>query len=314
MTAVDAARRALALVPWLLERPGATLAEAAEVAGSTPDVVRRDLEMLCYCGGPGLGGGSMFDIDIVGDSITVHMAPGLDEPLRLNAAEATRLVLTLAAVVDVLGDQLPALASAVTKIREAAGLDEGVVAATVDADHRLADLQTAIDDNRTVQLVYRGRHDELARNRTIDPWRLEFTPDGWYLHGHDHDRDAHRVFLVDRIQQVGVRSARATTTAPDHLSSPQWTPTADAVEVHLRLTGGARVLGDRVVLVADDDADGVRDVRFETDSLGWAAELIAAAGGGVEIVSPPALATLVATHGARGLAALADCPVPTDQD
>lgn len=255
----------------------------------------------------------MFDIDIVGDRITVHMAPGLDEPLRLSAAEATRLVLTLAAVVDVLGDQLPALSAAVGKIREAAGLDEGMVAATVDADNRLADLQAAIDDGVQVQLVYRGRHDELARNRLIDPWRLEFTADGWYLHGRDHERDDHRVFLVDRIQQVGVRSARATSTAPPDLPSPQWTPTADAQQVHLRLTGGARVLGDRVALLVDDDDAGVRDVVFETDSLGWASELVAAAGDGVEIVSPPALATLVAVHGERGLAAMADCPAPGDQ-
>ncbi|HKJ55637.1 MAG TPA: WYL domain-containing protein [Nitriliruptoraceae bacterium] len=308
MTAVDAARRALALVPWLLERPGATLAEAAEVVGASPDVVRRDLEMLCYCGGPGLGGGSMFDIDIVGDQITVHMAPGLDEPLRLTPAEATRLVLTLAAVVDVMGDQLPALASAVGKIRDAAGLDEAVVAATVDADHRLADLRTAIAEGCVVQLVYRGRRDEEPLPRTIDPWRLEFTPDGWYLHGHDHDRDDHRVFLVDRIHQVSVRSERAATTAPDDLPSPQWVPTGDAVVVRLRLTGGARVLGERVRLLTDQDADGVREVTFETDSLGWATEVIAVAGDGVEIVSPPDLATLVAAHGQRGLAAMASVP------
>lgn len=308
MTAVDSARRALALVPWLMERPGATLSEVAEVAGTTPDVVRQDLEMLCYCGGPGLGGGSMFDIDIVGDHVTIHMAPGLEEPLRLSPAEATRLVLTLTAVVDVMGEQLPALATAVGKIRDAAGLDEALVSATMDADGRLASLRTAISDGRTVQLVYRGRHDDLARNRILDPWQLEYTADGWYLHAHDHERDDHRVFLVDRIQQVGVRSAPVTTQAPASLASPRYVATDDGVEVTLRLSGEARLIADQVDLGTDREVDGCREVTFHTDSLGWATELIASGGASVEVLGPPELATMVREHARQGLTLLTAVP------
>lgn len=304
MKAADVAARVLALVPWLSERPGASLAEAAEVVGASPDVVRRELEMLCYCGGPGLGGGSMFDIDIVGDRITVHMAPGLQEPLRLSPAEATRLVLSLTAVADVLGDQLPALGSALDKIRATAGLDEALVSASVDADHRLRDLRTAIARGRVVRLAYRGRRDEEARQRTVDPWHLEFTRDGWYLHAHDHDRADHRVFRVDRIQAVEVvQDAPVTTHRPDDLPSPRWEPAEDAVEVRLRLVGTARFIGDQLSLAEDHEADGAREVTFATDSLAWATELIAAGGRDVEVLAPDELAAMVRAHAAEGLAA-----------
>lgn len=303
MTAADVAARALALVPWLLERPGASLAEAAQVAGASPDVVRQELEMLCYCGGPGLGGGSMFDIDIVGDRITVRMAPGLQKPLRLSPAEATRLVLSLTAVAAVLGDQLPALRTALGKIRDAAGLDEAVVSATVDADHHLRDLRTAIGEGRVVELDYRGRRDDRAHRRAVDPWHLEFTHDGWYLHAHDHDRRDHRVFRVDRIQRLAVRDDPVTTPRPDTLPSPRWEPRDDAVEVRLRLVGTARFIGDYVALADDAEVKGAREVRFSTDSLTWATELIAAGGRDAEVLVPPELADMVADHARRGLAA-----------
>jgi predicted DNA-binding transcriptional regulator YafY len=304
MTAADVAARVLALVPWLSERPGASLAEAAEVVGASPDVVRRELEMLCYCGGPGLGGGSMFDIDIVGDRITVHMAPGLQEPLRLSPADATRLVLSLTAVADVLGDQLPALRSALAKIRATAGLDEAVVSASVDADHRLRDLRTAIAQGRVVRLVYRGRRDDEARRRTLDPWHLEFTQDGWYLHAHDHDREDHRVFRVDRIQAVQVAiDEPVTTRRPDVLPSPRWEPVEDAVEVRLRLEGTARFIGDQVSLSEDHEVAGAREVAFATDSLPWATELIATGGGDVRVLAPDELAAMVRAHARDGLAA-----------
>lgn len=303
MSATESAARILAMVPWLLERPGASLREVADVVGSDPETVRRELDMLCYCGGPGLGGGAMFEVSFHGNRVTLSMAPGLKEPLRLSPAEALRLVMNLSAVERVLGEQLPALGSALDKVRAAAGIDAGAVTSIVDQDGYLATLHEAIVGRRSLTLSYRGRKDDEPVERHLDPWQLELTPEGWYLHAHDLDRDDHRVFRVDRIHDVVVTDDPVAHDAPAELPAPEWSADDDAVEVELRLSGSARYLGDYVAVDVDEFSDGVRRVVFATDSLPWVAELVAAAGRGAEVVRPDELAATVREAAAAGLAA-----------
>jgi hypothetical protein len=118
--------RMLTLVPWLLERPGASLTETAEQFGVDERTIRRDLGHLDFCGLPGLGGGDLFEVELVGDRIVVRMADELRRPLRPTPREALRLVLTVDAVAEALGDELPALRSAVAKVRDALGIPEVV--------------------------------------------------------------------------------------------------------------------------------------------------------------------------------------------
>lgn len=51
----------------------------------------------------------------------------------------------------------------------------------------------AVVDRRPVRFRYRGEP------RMVDPYRLDFQRGRWYLSGHDHGRDARRVFRLDRI-------------------------------------------------------------------------------------------------------------------
>lgn len=303
MTARDSAERLLVLVPWLLERPGASLAEAADVVGSSADVVRQELEWLCYCGGPGLGGGTNFEVDFIEDRVTVEMAPGLAEPLAPTPVEAVRLLLALSSIEEVAGDRLPKLRSALAKIRAATGLDEGVVAGTVEGESHLGDLQAAISEGRRLHLDYRGRTDDEVVRRDVDPWHLEYTSDGWYLHAHDHDRDAHRVFRIDRIAEVAATGQSTSTDAPDELPSPRWAPDGEVFTVSLRLHDGARWLGDQVTATSDSDVDGVRHVTFDTDSMDWCANLAAAGGPDVEVVEPDELRAVLAERARAALAA-----------
>jgi hypothetical protein len=74
--------RMLALVPWLLERPGASVVETAETFGVDAATIERDLGHLDFCGLPGLGGGDLFDVSLVGDRIVVQLADELRRPVR----------------------------------------------------------------------------------------------------------------------------------------------------------------------------------------------------------------------------------------
>ncbi|HEX9338071.1 MAG TPA: protein pafC, partial [Pseudonocardiaceae bacterium] len=102
-TAADRLPRLLALVPYLIARPGIPLDEAAADFGVTPKQLRKDLELLWMCGLPGYGPGDLIDLSFEGETITVTYDAGMSRPLRLTAAEATALLVALRALANTPG-------------------------------------------------------------------------------------------------------------------------------------------------------------------------------------------------------------------
>jgi proteasome accessory factor C len=305
MSATDRVARMLTLIPWLLERPGATLDETAAAFGVDQPTVRRDLEHLDYCGLPGLGGGDLFEVTIVGDRISVRMADELRRPLRLTPREALRLVLTVEAVADAFGADVPALTTALAKVREAARVPPGVaVELGADGEQWLKPLRTAAADGRQVRLTYRSRRAPTPAPRTVDPWQLHLVDGAWYLHGHDHAAGAHRTFRLDRIADVAILDDAVTATAPpaDELPAPTYVRGEHDVEVTVETTARGRWLADAVRpdVVTERDDGGVR-ITLHTDAPAWLVELVLMAGGDAYIAAPSELAADVA---ARARAAL----------
>lgn len=68
-------------------------------------------------------------------------------------------------------------------------------------DARLVVLFDAVAERKAVTFTYRDTE------RTVDPYRLDFQRDHWYVSGYDHLRDEERNFRVDRIDGAVVASA-----------------------------------------------------------------------------------------------------------
>lgn len=305
MSATDDVARMLTLMPWLLERPGASIDEICEQFGVPPKVIRRDLNALDFCGLPGLGGGDLFEVNIVADRVTVNMADELKRPLRLTPREALRLVLTVDAVADALGDELPALRSAVDKVREAVGVPDGAqVQLDADGRDRVAPIQDAIAAGHRVRIEYQGRADETVRTREVDPWELHVSGGSWYLQGYDHERGDRRAFRLDRIADLEVLDVTIEVAAPDEpLPPPRYAPAEDDVEVELVLGTSARWLAESVdAAQVEDLEDGRRRVVFLTDALPWVERLVLMGAGDVEVVRPVLLAETVEATAAAALA------------
>lgn len=305
MSAVDDVARMLTLVPWALERPGASVSEMAEAFDVDERTIRRDLEHLDFCGLPGLGGGDLFEVTIVGDRVVVRMADELKRPLRLTPREALRLVLTVDAVADTFGDDLPALRSAIDKVRAAAGVPGGV-AVQMDADGERwhPAVRDALAARRQLRLHYRGRGDEEPVERLVDPWALHVADGAWYLQGRDHGVDDLRTFRLDRVAALEVTDDEIASEPPTTpLPEPRYVPGPDDVAVELVLAPGGRWL---VAAIEPETSveleDGRLRIRFHTDALRWIERLLLIAGGEVEVVEPGALATAVRDLAARALA------------
>lgn len=304
MSATGDVARMLTLVPWFLERPGASLDEAADAFGVSATVIRRDLGHLDFCGLPGLGGGALFDVSLVGDRVVITMADELRRPLRPTPSEALRLVLTVDAVAGALGDQLPALRSGIGKVRAALGIPEDV-ADVLDADEvaGLQPLRRALRREVRVRLTYQGRSDGEPTTREVDPWALHVQDGAWYLQGHDHRAQDRRTFRVDRMLSVEVLELPVAVPAPEHLPDPGYAPGPDDLEVVLDVHAAGRWLQDAVVVdEVRERADGGARLTLHTDAPGWVARLVLTAGGAARVVSPPQLRDEV-------LALVADVPL-----
>lgn len=304
MTAADDVARMLTLVPWLLERPGASLREAADAFGVDVPTIRRDVEQLDFCGLPGLRGGDLFEVDLVGDRIVVRMADELRRPLRLTPREALRLVLTVDGVADAYGDELPALRSAVDKVRGAAGVPEGVQVRFGDDGARwLPALRSAVSEQRRVRLTYAGRNDSRPSPREVDAWALHVAEGRWYLQGHDARSEEGRTFRLDRIADLEVLGPAAQPPPEQELPAPVYAPGPDDTVIELVLDPPARWISDAVRTDVREELTGGRmRVVFSTDSPRWVRRLVLMGAGAVEVVRPSGLSEDVTEAATQALA------------
>jgi proteasome accessory factor C len=297
--------RMLTLVPWLLERPGASLAETAEAFGVDPATIADDLYHLDFCGLPGLGGGALFDVSQVGDRIVLTMADELQRPLRPSAADALRLVLSVDAVAEVLGEELPALRSAVDKVRRALGVPDGAAAVIEPSPTQLvATARAAIGGGRRVELRYQGRGDAEPQRRRVDPWAVHVEDGEWYLQGHDLGADDRRVFRLDRALDLTVLDEPVEHPAPDQLPSPRYVPGPDDLQVTIEVDPAGRWLADALVVdELTERGGGGAVLRLRTDAPTWVERLVCMAGGAARVTDPPEMAASVRERARRALAA-----------
>lgn len=282
--------RMLTLVPWLLARPGASLSGTAATFATDEATIRAELEHLDFCGLPGLGGGALFDVTIVGDRVSVRMADELRYPMRPTPAEALRLLLMATAAERVAGTEVPALRSAIAKLHRALGVTPGAVTVLdAEPDDAVQTVRRALVSGVRVRFSYRGRSDATAAMRTVDPWAVELSEGCWYLHGFDSGAGAGRVFRLDRATGLEPTAEPSGTRPPSALPRPTYEPAEGDVEVSLRLAPSAHWLLDAVRADASEDVGDALHVHLRTGSPEWLTRLILMTAGGAEVLAPSGL-------------------------
>jgi predicted DNA-binding transcriptional regulator YafY len=298
--------RMLTLVPWLLRRPGVSVAETAAAFRTDERNIRAELEHLDFCGLPGLGGGALFDVTVVDGLVWIGMADELARPLRPTPVESLRLLLIAKVAEQVAGAEVPALHSAISKLSAALGIHEGAVdVIETGPDDTIVTVRGAIAADRCVGFSYRGRRDEVPQEREVEPWRLDLREGAWYLHGWDRSAEAPRIFRLDRAAGMRATEAMRSAPVPTELPEPRYEAGPDDVEVELRLAPQAAWLLDAFEVDATIEDAGALIVRMHTGSPEWLARLILMSGGSAEVIRPAAVRALVRSRAEQALALLA---------
>jgi len=305
----------LSVVPYLIDHPGVTVADAAAHFGLTPAEMQAQVERITGMGVPGAtktyGPEDLFDIDWdaldTEGRIYITNRVVIDDAPRFSAREAAALIAGLQYLQSVPGSSDSAvLAGLIAKLaRGASAVPPSVAIDRGAADGALAVVRDAIAAGIRVEFDYLNARGERER-RPVDPLRLESRDDVWYLRGWCQLRGDVRVFRVDRMENLRPTDVPAEHT-PDEiaLSETLFDPSAADLVVEVRLAESAipafaEYLSDDAKLEPDGDGfvrTSIRVAHFHT--LKRVAGTMA---GLLTVLGPPEARRAVADWAAAGAA------------
>ena len=308
----DQLPRLLALVPYLLARPGVRLADVAATFDVTEERLRKDLNLLWVCGLPGHGPGDLIDVEFEGDTITLTEPAGVTRPLRLTVDEALALVVALRALSETPGlVERDAVDRALAKVEQAAGAAAGPahrVEVSVEGETRvLPVVRAALADGRRLHLRYHVPGRDETTERDVDPMRLLLVEGRSYLEAWCRRAEGVRLFRLDRVADVAVLDAPAEVPAGvEHrdLSQGLFRPSADDLAVTLALRPAAAWVADYhpCESVVEQDDGGLVVVLRARDTA-WVRRLALRLGEQGQVLAPPELADAVRADARAALAA-----------
>jgi proteasome accessory factor C len=317
-SATNRLSRLLTMVPWLLNRQGVEIEEAAREFAVTAAQVEADLALLFLCGTPGGYHGDLIEAEWESGRVFLGNADTIKRPLRLGVDEALALIVGLRALAAVpgIGDR-DAVVRALAKLEAATGsasagasriqvvIDEGT------GREALALAQQALTAHRRVHLRYLVPGRDESTERDVDPMRVINFDAQWYLEGWCHRAEDVRLFRVDRIESLTILAQDGTPPAgaePRDLDSGVFTPHADDQLARVALGPGAAWVSDYYPTESIEPTQGGGAViTLRTADTAWLRRLMWRLGSQATVLEPAELA-LAVRQGARAALYAYDAP------
>ena len=314
----DQVSRLLALVPYLQNRREVPLEQAAADFGVRPAQIVKDLNVLWFCGLPGLGMGDLIDVDmeaLEGEGvIRLANADYLSRPLRLDSSEASALIVALRALREGGDDDVrPVVDRTLNKLEAAAG-DGAALAAQVDVrlsreESRIAGLRDrlgrAVAENRQVRLDYYVATRDESTERVVDPLKVLSADGNTYLDAWCHLAEDQRLFRLDRISRAVVLDTpalRHDDVEERDLADGIFSPSPEDLLATLELAPDARwVTESYPVETVEELGDGHLRVRLRVGNPAWLVRLALRLGASGRVLDPPGLAEEVRQVAAKAL-------------
>ena len=314
--------RLLTMVPWLLNRQGVEIEEAAREFAVTPAQVEADLALLFLCGTPGGYHGDLIEAEWESGRVFLGNADTINRPLRLGVDEALALIVGLRALAAVPGiGERDAVVRALAKLEAATGsasagasrvqvlIDEGT------SREAMALAQEALAARRRVHLRYLVPGRDESTERDVDPMRVISFDAHWYLEGWCHRAEDVRLFRLDRIEALAILDEDGTppaTAEPRDLDSGVFTPHADDQLVRLALGPGAVWVSDYYPVEGiDRTPDGGAVIDLRTADTAWLRRLMWRLGSQATVLEPVDLVREVHLGARVALEAYAESVGPT---
>lgn len=298
----DRMRRLLVMLPWLMERGSATLAEMCERFQVSERDLVSDLEQAAMCGLPPYLD-EVVDLFIDEGVAYVGVPRFFTRPLRLTAPEGFTLITAGRAALALPGaDPTGPLARAIDKLEGVLGT--GGVVVDLAQPEATAPIITAIDERRRLTISYWSGSTDEVTERTITP-RAVFADRGrWYVVADDDRSGEERRFRIDRIIEWRPADGSVEPRPVTVPSGDDWfDDAADAVTVTLALAPAGRWVIERFPVRDVTDTPDRIVAALSVASERWLRELLLRLGANAEVLDPPEWRDLAADAAHEVLAA-----------
>lgn len=311
--ATDRLSRLLALVPWLLARPGVRMEEAAREFGISTAQLEKDLELLFVCGLPGHLPDDLIEVDFESGVIHVANAETIARPLRLGVDEALALLVGLRTLGEVPGlHDRDAVDRATAKLERAAG-DAAAAAASVAVEVEAeatvtAAVRRALAEGRQLHLGYYVPGRDETTERHVDPMRLLVVDGRAYLEGWCRRVEGVRLFRLDRVVTIEVLEAAAQVPPEARsrdIDEGLFQPSPDDEVVTLEVRPSGRWVADYYPCEVEELDGGGALIRLRTPDTRWIRRLALRLGEHGRVVDPPELAAEIRDGAQAALTAYA---------
>lgn len=207
----------LALVPYLDEVGVVSVTEAAEHFHVEAEDIRAAVNLIAASGVPTVDhvplDNDMFDIDwdafLDDDVIVLTRTVVIEETPRFSRGETSALIAGLQYLSSLPGSADNDVLHSVQRKLAAAGGVAALVAAPGATESARTEVARALAEHRQLTFVY-ATPDGRSEPRRIDVVQVESENDVWFVRGWCHDRDAMRVFRLDRMTEVESTDVPAT--------------------------------------------------------------------------------------------------------
>lgn len=302
-------RRLLVMLPWLMERGEASVAEmAAHFALGESDLVA-DLELASMCGLPPFVD-EMIDVYIDEGTVFAGVPRVFTRPLRLTAPEGFGLLAAGRAAMSLPGAEPGGpLGRALDKLGRVLGGSSGGVVVELARPPLTDQVADAAESGERLEITYWTPARSEASERTITP-RAVFAAGGhWYVLADDHRSGGERSFRLDRVlgaRNTAVFDPARAVVLPD---TDRWFADDPEFErITLRIPTELVWMIERYPIDAltsqsePRDHDGFSVVVMPVTNEEWLRHLLVRLGPRTEVLSPDRWADLAAET-ARGILA-----------
>lgn len=301
-TATQRLSRLLTMVPWLMNRQGIDIAEAARELGVTREQIVDDLELLFVCGTPGHYPDDLIEASWEGDRVHVGNAREIARPLRLGRDEALALIVALRALAATPGiGAQDAIQRALAKLEQAAG-QAGSAASQVSVSlevgeieqQRLEQIREALAGPWRLHLRHYNPTRDETTERDVDPMRVLSLEGRWYLEGWCHRVGDVRLFRLDRIEELAVLDQDGTPPSgarPQERGASAFLARPGDLRVELQLAPSAAWVAETFPMESvERREDGPLRVSLLATDPAWVRRLTWRLGGAATVLAPAELA------------------------
>jgi proteasome accessory factor C len=289
--------RLMVMIPWLLERGEAEIAQVAKEFKISEKQVIADLELASVCGAPPFTAYELIDVYVDEDNVMAYagMPTVIHRPLKLNSAELFALMAMGAAAMALPGaDKHGPLNRALAKLRPLMPSDAPTIVVELPKERFVEEIREAAIVGERLSIEYFTPASGSRTNRTITPRNIFQRGGHWYVSADDDRSGERREFRLDRIESLNPTGTFDPRDVEPREGSEWFESTGRSVKV--RVAQRSRFLVESYpYLERKEQRDGSLVVKLGVSSDHWLGRLLVRGGADIEILEDDASKVLRAS-------------------